>query len=434
MLLLMLFLRGLTEAFQNFFGFNYSYGTRSSTEYIDEENYGWQPLRREAKTFQMELSSNYLEDIRAMSRYLYMFSPHYFGLIRTYIKYVFGKSYKISADDKKLDGEWQQFQKVRRWNRFTKELGKRFFRDGEIFILKETGQFINPSLISTPRETGGREIHQGVEGENPASPVAYHVAQGRDHVRVPAEEIIYWADKDSDEWRALPYFIAILTKCKNYDNWLRDRLLLNRIRASIALERISKKTSPGKGKSFADSKKTQTVPDKTTRYGEKFRRKIIEPGRIIDHSDQVEYKYLAPNLQAKDVAVDGRNIVLQIAAATGLPEYMVSGDSSNANYASHLVAEGTATKEFDSWMEFFAECFVEFWHEVQYQLGNAEYAGELEDPQITIPSIVVRDRLKETQQNEILFQNGVISLEEWQRREGIDPEKMKQEVDYSDLQ
>ena len=36
-----------------------------------------------------------------------------------------------------------------------------------------------------------------------------------------------------------------------------------------------------------------------------------------------------------------------IGSALAMPEYMISGDSSNANYASTMVAEGPAVKTFE---------------------------------------------------------------------------------------
>jgi len=66
---------------------------------------------------------------------------------------------------------------------------------------------------------------------------------------------------------------------------------------------------------------------------------------------------LSPNLQAQDVQYDGRNILLAITAATGLAEYMVSGDASNANYSSTMISESPSVREFEDWQNFFEEEF-----------------------------------------------------------------------------
>lgn len=423
----------LRESWQNFWGSNYSYGSHLTTEFIDDENFGWEALRHDAQSFSQELFSEAdRNEIRTMSQFLYHFSDHYRGLVRTYIKYCFGKQYQLVSDDEDANAAWAAWKKKRKFRQFSKEIGRRFYRDGEVIIHVPDWRFINPALLCSP-EKAEENIHSGVEDDGMGKVVAYWFLQGKEFQRVDAADMIYVGEKDQDEWRALPYFISALSTCSNHKKWMRDRILLNRIRAQIGLERIHKNTSPTQGAAFAEAKKTTTIPDKTTRYGETMRRKVLEPGQILDHGESIEYKYLAPNLQSSDVAADGRQLVLSIAAAVGLPEYMVSGDSSNANYASHLVSEGAAVKEFDSWMEFFAETFLEIWHKVMIQAEIESDDAPLDDPTVTLPSVVMRNALQETQRNEILFSNGVISVDTWRSREGV-PLNEGDKVDFSDLQ
>ena len=146
---------------------------------------------------------------------------------------------------------------------------------------------------------------------------------------------------------------------------------------------------------------------------------------IIDATN-IDYEFLEPKVQAKDVSEDGRNIRLQFSAMTGLPEFMVSGDASNSNYASTMVAEGPGIREFEDFIDFFRDIITyEIWPKVMTQAGINSFS----DPSITIPPLISRDREKETRVNQILFEAGVISLEEWRRREGVDIEKMNQEIE-----
>jgi hypothetical protein len=428
----------LKESWANFFGKNYTIG-KNSREFVDEENYGWEALRREAiadGAYSYGVAD--LEELRLMSQFLYRFSTHYHGLVNTYLKYVFGKNYIVTSEVDRENGAWADFQKEKKWRKFLKELGRRYYRDGEVIVYTPTWKFINPALLQSP-SGAHKNIVMGVEEdeEDATRPVAYWIVQGREIVRIPSEEIIYVGDCDQDEHRSIPYFLSVLTKCRNYDQWLKDRILLNRARAMICVERIHTGSSPSQGATFADAKKTTAISDRTSTWGESQRRKILQSGAIIDHSDSIKYQYLAPNVDARDVAEDGRKIVLAIAAATGLPEYMISGDSSNANYASHLVSESAAIKEFDSQMEFFAEVILEIWRAVQEQAGNKAIA----DAEIEIPIISVKDKekesraaLTETQKREILFQNGIISFEEWREEEGYEAGTKKVKRDFADLQ
>jgi hypothetical protein len=38
---------------------------------------------------------------------------------------------------------------------------------------------------------------------------------------------------------------------------------------------------------------------------------------------------------------------------TGLPEFMITGDASNGNYASTMIAEGPGEREIEDWQDFF---------------------------------------------------------------------------------
>ena len=190
----------------------------------------------------------------------------------------------------------------------------------------------------------------------------------------------------------------------------------------MALIRKHKKVTPNQVTSFADLKKHTSYTDQA---GESWRKFRFQPGMVLDASN-VDYEFIAPSLQARDVSEDGRNIRLSFSAMTGLPEFMTSGDASNSNYASTMVAEGPGIREFEDWIDFFTDVIsYDIWPTVMEQAGLKSWSV----PRITVPALIARDRKKEAEVNEILFQNGVISLAEWRRREGLEDEKMQREID-----
>ena len=71
-------------------------------------------------------------------------------------------------------------------------------------------------------------------------------------------------------------------------------------------------------------------------------------------------------MQAQEIegAGDGRHILLNIAAGSGLAEYMVTGDASNANYSSSMVAESPAVKEFEDIQDESKDAYIEIWDRV----------------------------------------------------------------------
>ena len=84
-----------------------------------------------------------------------------------------------------------------------------------------------------------------------------------------------------------------------------------------------------------------------------------------------------------------------------------------------MVSEGPGEREFEDWQDFFEE-------EI-YELSRF-VTGSEEMPSIKYPPIISRRTKEETDRNKTLFDSGVISLEEWRRRENVDSEKMDEEI------
>jgi hypothetical protein len=72
---------------------------------------------------------------------------------------------------------------------------------------------------------------------------------------------------------------------------------------------------------------------------------------------------------------------------------------------------------------FFAEEIFIIW---KYVTGSSE------NPEVRFPQIVSRRTKEETDRCKVLFDSGIISKDEWRRREGVDSKKMDEEIDGSD--
>lgn len=393
------------------------------TDFVNQFDEYWQNLvvSSTGGLSDLNITAEIISEIRYLSNYMYLTNPSYRGIIRTYIKYIGGKDYDIDFDSDSDLKNWSGWQKKHRWKLYFREIILRFFKDGEVFIDKNTWEFISPGLISSP---GLPDTEFGIIQDTKTSGVGFYCKSTGDGYwdKIPAEEIIHVKDATSDISRGLPYLFSILLKANDYDKWLHDRIMLNRIRSSIALLRKHTNISPTQGKTFADSKATTTD---TNSYGESRRRKMYEPGTILDVPASTDYQFLSPNVNAADVADDGRTLRLTFSAATGLPEFMISGDASNSNYASTMIAEGPGIKEFEDWQTFFSQVILDIWEGVKIQNWK-DY--DVFTPRITPPSLVTRDKLKDAQTNQILYSNKVISIEEWQRRENIDSDQMAEEI------
>ena len=115
------------------------------------------------------------------------------------------------------------------------------------------------------------------------------------------------------------------------------------------------------------------------------------------------------------------------AAALAMPEYMLSGDASNANFSSTMVAEGPAVKTFEEMQADLIEADVEIMErqlQVAAKAGLISGAGEddvLEKVKVEAepPIIKSENRLQEAQADQILVQAQVMSKETLAARHGL---------------
>jgi capsid protein len=115
-----------------------------------------------------------------------------------------------------------------------------------------------------------------------------------------------------------------------------------------------------------------------------------------------------------------------------MPEFMLTSDASNANYASTMVAEGPAVRMFERLQHEMLEDDVQvMWRVVAGAVDSGrlprEALGAVEIQGLP-PSLAVRDRLKEVQADRILVQSGAMSVQTMAARNGLDPNKEQQRI------
>ena len=116
-----------------------------------------------------------------------------------------------------------------------------------------------------------------------------------------------------------------------------------------------------------------------------------------------------------------------IASRLVMPEFMLTSDASNANYASTMVAEGPAVRMFQRLQQDMVEDDREVMRRVLAAAADAgrlaREALDLVEIQAVPPSLAVRDRLKEAQADQILLRNGAMSVQTRAMRHGLEPDK-----------
>lgn len=382
----------------------------------DDDTYNWQLLTTDARMYYIHPER--LKDIRRVSRYMYITNPHYHGIIRSYIKYIAGKGVDVISNTPRQTAVWDNFVETFGWDNLFRDIVSHFFQDGEVFLHTKTYKLLNPDFIMSSGKSNemlGIGYKNADYGNTSIEYFSYYV-NGK-YYKLPASDVIYIKDTDINIIRGLPYLYPILKSIKDYEKWLNDRVVLNQIRSSIVMIR-KHQAQPAQVKTFVDAQQfTQTSQSSSNTSGTPNSR-LFEAGTIIDTTSSTDYQFLSPNIGAHDATEDGRSLRLTFSASTGLPEYMISGDSSNSNYASTLVSESPAFREFENWQNFFTEYIVKIWRCIMDKYNVP--VKQSERPKIIFQSLQTRNKLQDTQINEILYNYKIISTEEWKLRENID--------------
>lgn len=433
-----------------------------------------------ALTFDKTLAET-RRDPAIMRRQAYKFwrlQPHARGILRNFQRFIIGRELGLDFADEQ-HGRWSEDKRKLQvtqdqddplavrlaWDDFVmrdgfvqraKELVLRTFRDGEGFLrrFERNGRvrtrFIEPEWVATPtsvtntvvqdtdvdaedpdqQELVGKKtvVTDGIEHleEDVETVIAYHVRRSGSatvHERVLAKDVIHTkALADSNDVRGIPLLEVVARRLTNYDQWEEYRMVLNKARTAIWLVRRIEGTAAQAATMLAGRASPRPHPQRLEPVTTSGRREAMpQPGTILNPSAGVKYEYLSPNLDARDASEDGRRFLLSIAAGTGLPEMLVTGDWSNANFASSVEARTPAVREWEDWQDFFEPHFktIYRWVVEAGKRGLGLPPETSTDLTIQWPSLIAKDNAKETERNVNLNAGGILSRTTWAAREDL---------------
>ncbi|MGE3804162.1 MAG: phage portal protein, partial [Gemmataceae bacterium] len=343
------------------------------------------------------------------------------------------------------------FYDAQQWGEREQECIRRCDRDGEAFLRffyvgngQAAVRFIEPEHVRGP--AGQAQASFGIETETDdvEQPLAYHVVErpaqaSAATTAVPAEEILHLkVNVDSTAKRGLPTLLPVRRNLDRAEKLLRNMSVLAQVQSTFALIRRHR-SQPGPAvdayrRDQADVR-VQT-PGKRPRYLQQY-----PPGAILDAPESTEYQF-----PAMGVAAGGLVSILQaelraIAARLCLPEYMLSADASNANYASTLVAEAPATRNFERLQAFFARRFGDgsymgpasgvMWRVLARAVEHGHLPAEaLTELEIQVEGQVphARERQRESQRARLLHEAGILSRQTWTKLEGLEFEREQRQL------
>ena len=325
-----------------------------------------------------------------------------------------------------------EFLENNAWQRRQQEIVRRTDRDGEAFLrffADRDGatrvRFVEPGQVATPAELAGDAAASCGIRTDPSdveSVLGYYI----DGQFVDSDEIQHRkANVDGNVRRGLPLFYPVRANLRRAEKLLRNMAVLSEIQSAIALIRKHRVNSRSTVQQFvgdgADYSATNAATGKTThvrRYG---------PGTILDAPGGLEYEFPAAAIDAGSFVTVLQAELRAIASRLVMPEFMLTSNASNANYASTLVAEGPALKMFERLQ---AEQISYDRAVMRRVVRNAVVAGRLPRAaldevavHIAPPSLGVRDHLHDAQTYQIEMESGILSPQTWSQLRGLDYER-----------
>lgn len=418
-------------------------------------------------TADRELDSSSAKALRLQAQKTSVKSPHMKGYLGTLGRFVVGVGPTFTPDledsvKEAAEEWWKKFKRLNKWDeQLEDEIPHRTWRDGEVFnrFFKQesdgppddwepdpelmTRLDISVDDLAPPnvpagmtfirmippeqiRDPDGKVTHGILTAKRDVcTPLAYLWAPDEKVLRevIPARDVQHIKiNVDQDVKRGRSQLEVLLKRNKQYEDWLGYRILLNLFRSSVVLiKRIVGATS-----TQVAEIKDKWASDRTDNT-QTNRAKMPKAGSTITSTGGMEHEFISPNLQATDAQHDGRSILLSEAAATGMPEYIFTGDSSNSNLASHLVSESPALREFQRQQDFFTPHYREIYRRVQV---NGAEAGQIKGLTVEVaetmgvsvdwPPLLARNELEHVKSNQIRQTMGILSKEGAAADEGID--------------
>lgn len=382
-----------------------------------------------------------LKSVRDECRRLALSNEYAINGLENRINYVIGQGHRYHVVPKHEEGAdialrvqelLDDFLEKNDWTRRQQEIMRRQDRDGEVFIRMFPSRqgmmqlrFVEPDQVYTPRHlVDDPSSTFGIQTDR--NDVEYVYGYWIDEQWIDAEQIQHRkANVDGNVKRGIPLYGPVRKNLRRAEKLLRNMSVVAEIQSAIAL--IRKHTTSGADsirrfvQNQADGSATNSAAERTKTY------QHFSPGTIIDASGGTEYEFPIAAIDASRYILVLQAELRAIASRLVMPEFMLSSDASNANYASTMVAEGPAVRMFERMQH---QIIADDLRLFKKALRLGIEAGLL--PTETLnrvsihaipPILAVRDRLNEAKADEILFNLGVLSRHTLAMRYGLDPQR-----------
>jgi capsid protein len=407
-----------------------------------DDGEAWLPLAASSDTtgFTMFAPANeaQLADVRRQCRLLALENEFAINGHENRISYIVGPGHTYRATVRKgqsapvelvadVQRAIDEFIELNCWHRRQQEIVRRRDRDGEAFLRFFPGRdgtlrvrFVEPDQIVTPpSQAVDPAARLGIlTDRDDVETVRGYFLDGR---LIDAAEIQHRkANVDANVRRGLPLFYPVRKNLRRAEKLLRNMSVVAEIQSAIALIRKHHQGTAAGVQQFvarqADgSPSNANASTPVRRYG---------PGTILDAHAGIEYDFPASGINASTYVIVLQAELRAIASRLVMPEFMLTSDASNANYASTMVAEGPAMRMFERLQaEQVRDDLQVMWRAVGAAIDGGLLPAETRrtiDIQAAPPSPCMRDQLKDAQRHKLEHAVGILSPQTWSQLAGLD--------------
>ena len=422
--------------------------------------------RRDGRCLPLYETETDLARQRGAARRLALLTPVALGALDSLANYVFGSGFTLRVEADDAPPAWRTAAQ-RVLDRladdndlaglFDRELHHRVREDGEAFVQLVSHRrgacrlrFLEPEQITEPARPRPLEDWLGVSetlvsswsfgvhtpAEDPTGPLGYHVVHdsaGRDWNYLPVDQVEHLRrNVPRNAKRGVSDFAVIQADLEREAVLRRNTAEGAALQAAIAwiLQPQTSDQAP-LGIPRSEVPVAHRATPVTTAY-ERVRR--YPPGTILRPSAGLEYKPgpLGSERIPHFLQV-GQAVLRSIGLRWSMPEYLISGDASNANYASTHVAESPFVKAREADQQYFRRHLQSLCWKVlrlAWRHGAFDHLGVPFDVlldrltiQIGVPAVASRDPRALAQTHELQLRLGLLSRRTAAAQAGLDFEQ-----------
>ena len=402
-----------------------------------------------------------LKSIRDRARFVFATNEFAHGLVQCFQSFVVGSAgfkWRVASIDlknpvpedllKRCQASLDIFREYNNMVDVENEIVYRLHVDGEVFLRKfpqANGmlviRFIEPELVrGYATDIGSPKDSFGIicEEDDINSVLGYQVilkpTVTREPTFIPAEEIIHIKiGTNANAKRGLTTFYPVFQNLTNCEDILASTVTMAKARAKIAMIRKVNNVAPDSMASLVDSQIDATLGGSNNMGAtENIGLERFGYGSIITAPANIDYEFPGANVDAAGLIQVLQANLRSLATRFGISETLMSGDASNNNYSSALIAEAPARRTFERWQGIvgrsLAECRFEpnkslAWSQIHLASEHGIIPKEiLKNIKITCEaySLQSREHQKEAEMNNVYHSMGVKSIQTIRAELGLD--------------